>query len=189
MFLRIYNEGCGIMDFVEELKYLNEFKNKNYLHFDDFYEEFKNKIFYNILAVIPNTDMAEEILQDTFVTFLENIDNINDNVSSLGYLMKISRNKAITFYRKKKKEIYLDQYDNEGMYGSVSLTWNYATELINKIKKILNHKEYEVFMLKVMNEHSHQEIANLLHRPLGTILWTYNNAIKKLQKGIGEEYV
>ena len=45
MFFRIYNEGCGIMDFMEELKYLNEFKNKNYLHFDEFYEEFKNKIF------------------------------------------------------------------------------------------------------------------------------------------------
>lgn len=82
----------------EELKYLKEFKDKNYLHFNDFYEWFKKKIFYNILAVIPNTDMAEEILQDTFVSFLENIDRIDDNVSSLGYLMKISRNKALTYY-------------------------------------------------------------------------------------------
>ncbi len=128
-------------------------------------------------------------MQDTFVSFLENIDRIDDNVSSLGYLMKISRNKALTYYRKKKKEIYLDQYENEGMYGSVSLTWNYATELINKIKEILNHKEYEVFILKVMNDHTHQEIAKILHKPLGTILWIYNNAIKKLQKGFGEEYV
>lgn len=123
----------------EELKYLKEFKDKNYLHFNDFYEWFKKKIFYNILAVIPNTDMAEEILQDTFVSFLENIDRIDDNVLSLDYLMKISRNKALTYYRKKKKEIYLDQYENEVMYGSVSLTWNYATELINKIKEIQNH--------------------------------------------------
>ena len=123
----------------EELKYLKEFKDKNYLHFNDFYEWFKKKIFYNILAVIPNTDMAEEILQDTFVSFLENIDQIDDNVLSLDYLMKISRNKALTYYRKKKKEIYLDQYENEVMYGSVSLTWNYATELINKIKEIQNH--------------------------------------------------
>ena len=128
-------------------------------------------------------------MQDTFVSFLENIDRIDDNVSSLGYLMKISRNKALTYYRKKKKEIYLDQYENEGMYGSVSLKWNYATELINKIKEILNHKEYEVFILKVINDHTHQEIAKILHKPLGTILWIYNNAIKKLQKGIGEEYV
>ena len=103
--------------------------------------------------------------------------------------MKISRNKALTYYRKKKKEIYLDQYENEDMYGSVSLTWNYATEMIEKIKSILNHKEYEIFMLKVMNDHTHQEIAKMLHKPLGTILWSYNNAIKKLQKGIGEEYV
>lgn len=173
----------------EELRYLKEFKDKNYLHFDNFYEEFKRKIFYNILAVVPNTDMAEEILQDTFVTFLENIDRIDDNISSLGYLMKIFRNKALTYYRKKKKEIYLDQYENEDMYGSVSLTWNYATEMIEKIKSILNHKEYEIFMLKVMNDHTHQEIAKMLHKPLGTILWSYNNAIKKLQKGIGEEYV
>ena len=64
----------------EELKYLKEFKDKNYLHFNDFYECFKKKIFYNILAVIPNTDMADEILQDTFVSFLENIDRIDDNV-------------------------------------------------------------------------------------------------------------
>ena len=149
------------MILAEELRYLREFKEKNYLHFDAFYEAFKKKIFYNILAVVPNTDMAEEILQDTFVTFLDNVDRIDDDASSLGYLMKISRNKALTYYRKKKKEIYLDQYDNEGMYGSVSITWNYATELVEKIKNILSHKEYEIFMLKVMNDHTHQEIAKM----------------------------
>lgn len=31
---------------------------------------------------------------------------------------------------------------------------------------------------------SHKEIAKLLHRPLGTILWAYNNALKKLKKGM-----
>lgn len=177
------------MDLVQELEYLQEFKDKNYLHFDNFYEAMKKKIFYNILAVVPDIDRAEEILQDTFVSFLEHIDKIDISISSSGYLMKMSRNKAMDYYRKRKKEIYLDQYENEDMYGSVTLTWNNVPELVEQIKRILNHKEYEIFMLKVMNDHTHQEIAKMLHKPLGTILWSYNQAIKKLQKGLGEEYV
>ena len=93
------------MELADELQYLQEFKKRNYIHFEEFYESFKRKIFYNILAVVPNTDMAEEILQDTFVSFLENIDKIDYSKPSLGYLIRISRNKAIDYYRKKKKEI------------------------------------------------------------------------------------
>ena len=37
----------------EELKYLKEFKNKNYLHFDDFYEEFKKKINEPDFLILP----------------------------------------------------------------------------------------------------------------------------------------
>ena len=36
-------------------------------------------------------------------------------------------------------------------------------------------------------EESKAEIAEILNKPLGSVLWTYNNAIKKLQKVLKKE--
>jgi len=47
----------------------------------------------------------------------------------------------------------------------------------------LNQKERMIVLLKVVDEKTHQEIADMLQMKLGTVLWIYQKAIKKL----GEE--
>ena len=59
--------------------------------------------------------------------------------------------------------------------------------LLNRIKEILKDKEFEIFVLHAVNDYTFEEIAKLKHRPLGTILWSYNNAIKKIQKELADE--
>ena len=52
---------------------------------------------------------------------------------------------------------------------------------------IKKDKEFEIFVLHAVNDYTFEEIAKLKHRPLGTILWSYNNAIKKIQKELADE--
>ena len=51
-------------------------------------------------------------------------------------------------------------------------------------KEILNQEELEIVLLYVVSGYKHREIADMLDKPLGTILWTYNNSIKKLKKAV-----
>lgn len=40
--------------------------------------------------------------------------------------------------------------------------------------------------MHAINDLKFREIAEITQKPLGTVLWIYNKAIKKLQKKVGE---
>ena len=50
----------------------------------------------------------------------------------------------------------------------------------------LEGAELEVFLLHVIDELKHREIAKIMNKPLGTITWIYNNAVKKMKRKVGE---
>ena len=44
----------------------------------------------------------------------------------------------------------------------------------------------EVVTLHVINDLKFKEIAKIMKKPLGTVLWIYNKAIKKLRDKVGD---
>lgn len=148
--------------------------------FEDFYEKTKKKVFYNIFAILKDETLSEEALQETYVRFLYNVSKLKKEKNALGYLFKISRNVSLDLIKKEKKNVNIDEY----------LLTHYEKEetenfdILDLAKKILKPKEFEIIILHIVEDMSHKEIAKLLHRPLGTILWAYNNALKKLKKGM-----
>jgi RNA polymerase sigma-70 factor (ECF subfamily) len=51
----------------------------------------------------------------------------------------------------------------------------------------LEGEELEVFLLHIIDELKHREIAQIMNKPLGTITWIYNNAVKKMKRKVGKE--
>lgn len=167
----------------ENLKrYIKEFKKGDYSSFDDFYNALKEKIFYNIFALTKSYELSEDLLQDTFVKFLESINEIDDENNAIGLLFVMSRNLTLDYLKKHKKVRLIDEtkdtlksHDEEHVDKNI---------LLEKIKNILKPKEFEIFTLHVLSELTFEEISKMKKRPLGTITWAYNNAIKKLKGGI-----
>lgn len=149
--------------------------------FTRFYEETKQSVFFNIYAIIKDEGLSEDALQETYVKFLEKVSSLDEKKNALGYLFVISRNIALDFVRKRKREVSLDSVSNLKEYSESSMFED--DEIIKKMKSLLNDREFEVVVLHVINEMTHKEISKLKHWPLGTITWTYQNALKKLQKG------
>ena len=55
------------------------------------------------------------------------------------------------------------------------------------MKKVLNEDELQIVLLHVVAGYKHREIAAMLDKPLGTVTWTYNNAIKKSREYFEKE--
>lgn len=155
--------------------------------FDPFYEATKRIIFFNIYSYVKHHETAEDILQDTYVAFLKSVSNIDNSQPILAYLLTISKNLSLNYLRTSSRQVPLNETfeDTHGVNQNYSIEEN---ELIKKIKDLLKPEEFRIFYLKAVEEYTHQEIANLLHKSLGTITWAYNNAIKKLQKGLKNIY-
>ena len=131
-------------------------------YFDEFYELTKRGVFSASYAVLQNQDLTENILQETYLKFLEKLPTLKREQSILAYLMKIAQNLSIN----EKNEDAL---------------------IYETMRKVLNKTEQQIVIRQAVEEMTHQEIANELGKPLGTITWAYNNALKKLRKALENE--
>lgn len=161
---------------------LIQLQNDKMEYFDEFYNLTKNKVFYMAYSILQDYQLSEDILQDTYVKFLKHKNKVKVDGNILSYLLEISKNLSLNYVNKHKKVVNIDniifKYEEQYQEEFEEL------KLVKDMKKILNENEFQIVILKIINELTNNEIAQLLNKPLGTVLWTYNNAIKKLRRDL-----
>lgn len=161
--------------------YISRLKQKDDEAFTIVYNETKNAVYSIIYAITKNQTVCEDLMQDTYITMLEKLDQFDTRKNFLPWLLTIARNKAIDNYRKHKKEFLFDASDNETIMPSSNPNGERSI-LVREMLKALTDIEREIFLLSIINNLKRREIAKILDMPLGTVLWHYNNAIKKIKK-------
>lgn len=159
-----------------------ELKRGDQSHFNWFYENSKKQLFYNILSYTKNYELSEDLLQETYVKFLTNIKNIDDRVNVLGYLMVMSKNITLDYFKKNNRIETLNEEDISFEDNKI-----YETMLVSKIKEILNDIEFKILILHILGELTFNEIKDIVKKPLGTVLWIYNKSLKKVRKELNYE--
>jgi RNA polymerase sigma-70 factor (ECF subfamily) len=152
--------------------------------FDFVYDETKKVVYYTIIGILNDKGLSEDAMQETYVKFLENVSKISSDMSITSYLITIARNIALNTYNKRKKETLLSSDAFDSSYGEKDNDQLEGDSLFKKASQILPSKYYEVLVLYLIDELTFKEISQELHKPLGTILWLYNEAIKKLKKEV-----
>ena len=159
-----------------------EIKRGDQSHFNWFYENSKKQLFYNILSYTKNYELSEDLLQETYVKFLTNIKNIDDKVNVLGYLMVMSKNITLDYFKKNNRIETLNEEDISFEDDKI-----HETMLVSKIKEILNDIEFKILILHILGELTFNEIKDIVKKPLGTVLWIYNKSLKKVRKELNYE--
>jgi len=84
--------------------------------------------------------------------------------------------------RKSSREQLTDIEENEYLLNK-SAELNVDESIVLKAAlKLLTDEEREIVFLYLISGMKHKEIAEILNKPLGTVLWKYNGALKKLKK-------
>ena len=166
-----------IDDIIEELR------EANYRHFDEFYNSTKKSVFFAIAAIVKDNSTIDDLMQDTYVKFLENISKYQSKTSINAYLSTIAHNIAINYYNREKRLVhdeevidYVAAPDNKKDYKEIE-----ALEML----KDLDDQSREIVVLHIINDLKFREIAKIVNKPLGTVLWIYNKAIKELKRKAG----
>lgn len=155
--------------------------------FDEFYELTKRPIYYSIFALVKDDATSEDLLQETYIRFLNNLKRLKKNKNPLGYLLVTSRNLTYDYFKKENRVSSLEDYENEYEIGAaIEENFDDSERLLSRMQQLLNETEYEIVTLYILGELTHKEIAQQLNKPLGTVTWAYSNAIKKLQKGLSD---
>lgn len=159
-------------------KIIVEFKHDNYDSFDSFYNETERGVYIFVYDILKNREKTEDVLQETYMRFIQTVDRYQKNTNVYNYLITIARNIAINIYNKEKKHIN----DNE-IVNNIKEDEN--KEDLFFLLDYLDKLERQIVILHIFDKMKFREISDMLNLPLGTVLWQYNKAIKKLKKEVG----
>jgi len=71
--------------------------------FRELYSRYRRPLFVYLLSLVGHRDNAEDLLQETFFLFLRRIDRLGDHENLKPWLLRVARNAAIDFLRRKQR--------------------------------------------------------------------------------------
>ena len=167
------------MDRIHQM--IEAFRQKDYASFDEFYGLTKKQVFFAIASIIKDQDLVEDLMQDTYIRFLEKIDQYQSNQNPYAYLSTIGRNLAINLYNKRKRTVY-----NDEIFEQIPSDDETSDEMdIHAMLSHLDLDERQVVTLHIVNNLKFREIAKIMDKPLGTVQWLYHKALRVLKEKYG----
>ena len=145
--------------------------------FEECYYQYKNLVFYVVLKIVQKKELAEELVQDTFIKMYQSINSFDGRYFQ-AWLLTIAKNLAINEVKKQQVEVEFADYL---IYEELDVN-SEMKDLLYDLEHILNPKEYEIFILRIIYDMKQREIAEYLNLPIGTVGWTYQEALKKVKK-------
>ena len=158
------------------------------------YNEGYRAVYWTAMALLKNEADAEDVVQDTFVSFIESYGNIEDTTKVVALLKKIAANKSLN----RLKSVRTENVDDEVLENLETVPEDFLPDSIVEsdamrrivmdiIENSLSEDVRRTIILFYFDEMSTKEISDLLGVPQGTVLWRLNFARKKIKKEV-EKY-
>ncbi|NNF34992.1 MAG: RNA polymerase sigma factor [Saprospiraceae bacterium] len=153
------------------------------------YDKYSAALLGIIIRIIGKREVAEEILQQTFLKIWDGIDKYDASKSTLfTWMSTIARNSAID---KRRLVSYQNQNKTDDLDTHVSLVGNTSTKThhidVTQLNKLLDEKYKIVLDYVYLQGYSQSEAAEALEIPLGTVKTRIRQAIKILRDELKNE--
>lgn len=155
------------------------------------FERFFGKMLGVCMRYVSDRDEAQDIVQSGFIKVFSNIAKYNGEGSFEGWVRRIMSNTAIDYIRKNKRifvSIDATDYDWLADQEDQELAWNQT--LIKETKRVMEEIQnlspaYRlVFNMYVIEDYSHNEIAEILNISVGTSKSNLSKAKRNLLKNL-----
>lgn len=147
---------------------IHECKNNNRKAQRELYDRLSAKLFASCLKYAPNYQEAQDILQDSFITIYNKIDQFKDKGSFEGWCRRITVNTALMKYRGTK----VVDLVNEGQIKDEAIAVEESDDVdLNTMLAMIQQlpdRYRMVFSMYVLDDYSHKEIASMMNITEGT---------------------
>ena len=121
-------------------------------HFAPFYELTKNRVYALLFSYVRDAGEAEDLLQETYITLLENLNRVKNQDKPLAYLYTTAKHLAIDALRKRKHPLELDKEETAEVIGFDDPQSDESPQLLEEIKALLKPFEFQVYVLHVLSD-------------------------------------
>ncbi len=155
--------------------------------FSELYDRYRARIFGFLLRMTGDKERAEDLMQDTFVAALRNLDQFDERRSFLSWMFGIAHKRTIDFFRHAKVETEHED-DAGGSIGSKldspddSFLNKQTRDMIWEAVDKLDPLQREVFLLRELGDVPFKDIAEIMNCPINTALGRMRLALKNIRK-------
>lgn len=156
--------------------------------FERIYRMYHYRLIGHLIRLLKSTDLAQEVVQETFIALWDNRATIRVENSIMPFLYKIAGNKSLNII---KKAIHDQKYRDylypilEGGYEQIetSLYKKEQWKILNAIIDKMPERQRQIFILCKLEDKSYEEVANELHLSVHTV----HTQIKRANQMIREQ--
>lgn len=168
--------------------------------FTDLYNETYKYLHTCVIHIVKDEDVAQDMLQDTYVEIYKNIGQLKDDAGFLGWASTIANRKCFAYLKKNKDVLVDEQIDDEG--NSTDYFENIADDeefipenIFDNIEKIniirgiideLTDVQRACVIGYYYNEQKQDQIADELGIPVNTVKSHLNRAKSKIKEAVGD---
>ena len=146
---------------------------------------YKERLYWHIRNIVKSHDDTDDVLQNTFVKVFRNIEKFKGESKLYTWLYRIATNEAITFLNKKSRRQQitneeLQQQTLENLETDVYFESDVIQLQLQKALATLPQKQQLVFTMKYFEEHTYEELSDILETSVGGLKSSYHIAVKKI---------
>lgn len=160
----------------------------------------KGKIYTSIYMFVKDTDLANDIFQETFIKIIDTFRSgkYNEEGKFLQWALRISYNLCIDFFRKNKRRKTITPSEDFDIFNLINgsednqeskIIKNQTYAKVRQLVEALPQEQKEVILLRHYAELSFKEIAELTNVSINTALGRMRYALINIRKMIGEHHI
>jgi RNA polymerase sigma-70 factor (ECF subfamily) len=161
--------------------------------FENLVNRHKNRVFTSIMLIVKDTDVAEDLLQDSFIKAIHTMKGgrYNEEGKFSSWFSRIAHNLAIDYFRKEKRNPTSQLEDNIKAFNSLTYAEDSAEALqireetfarLKAMIDLLPENQKEVLIMRHYADMSFQEIAEATGVSINTALGRMRYALINLRK-------
>ena len=164
---------------------ISTLKRRRKRDFEQIYNQYYKLVYYVSYNLVKDQELAQDIMQDTFISFMNHIEDYDEQGKVKQYLTTISKNLSLNALKKKINKEILDE-DAISLYSSQDMELE-KVKLKLTLNNTLSTEESNIVTLKILYDYSFKEIGEELNQSLGQIQAKYYKALEKLKKYFEKE--
>jgi len=159
--------------------------------FGELVRRYQKPVFRIVLRMVKSPDDADDLTQDTFVRAYRGLKTFKEEFDFHPWLYRIAVNQAINFINKRKRQFAVDLDDvpeteiKPGPVPESPLQAASRQEFLDRLEGALERlpdEQRTVFLLRVQEGLSYEEIAKTMDTPKGTVMSRLARARMALRK-------
>ena len=155
-------------------------------------DAYQSRLYWHIRRMIVDHDLAQDVLQETFIKAYQNFDKFKEDSLLYTWLYRIATNESLQQLNKLKK---MQKSDEEAEYHLQNLVADNAEKdsdeiqvLLQKAIQSLPEKQKLVFTMRYYDDLPYEELSKILEMSVGTLKTNYHYAKQKIEDYIKENY-